>query len=222
MRVLILTHIPKPLHITFHMKKMLIVNIMKTLKIFILGLMMCLCLSSCYVETYATTQDDMYVQTEVDVVKSDVNYNIVIRYGTPYYYNGNILYYIYNNLYYYPYYYNDYWYFRVYRRPFPYTNYRPYFRPHRYDYRFDRGYRQPHNWYRYTPSTRRRYNSRPHPYNVPRNTIPNRQPNMNRGTYNMHQPSRGNINRSSRGHLSSPMRSIPSRGNIGGFRDGRR
>ena len=118
---------------------------MKKLAIFLIGLVMCFTLSSCSVLTYATTQDDMYIETNVDVVRSTVDYNIVIRYGTPYYYNGNILYYIYDNLYYYPYFYNDYWYFRVYRRPFVHTNYHPYFRPHRYDYRFDRGYRQPHN-----------------------------------------------------------------------------
>ena len=109
---------------------------MKKLFMFIIGLMMMFSFSSCVGYTYATTQDDIYVETEADVVHSNVDFNIVIRYGTPYYYEGNLLYYLYEGLYYYPFYYDNYWYVRAYRRPFAHLYHRPYFRPHRYDYRF--------------------------------------------------------------------------------------
>lgn len=129
---------------------------MKKIYIFLIGLMMLFSLISCETYTYATTQDDIYIENEVDIVQSNVSFDIVLRYGRPYYRDGILLYYIYNNLYYYPYYYGNYWYVRAYRRPFPHVNYRPYFRPHKYDYRFspDR-YRmhgiygtRPHNNYR--------------------------------------------------------------------------
>ena len=61
----------------------------------LIGLMMLLSLNSCDVYTYATAQEDIYVETQANVVRSDVDFNIVVRYGTPYYYNGSILYYIY-------------------------------------------------------------------------------------------------------------------------------
>jgi len=138
---------------------------------YILLIAFTICLSACSFETYATTQDDIHTEYVEDIVYSDIDMNIVIRYGRPYYYNGSILYYFYNNIYYYPYYYNNYWYMRAYRRPFPHINYYPYFRPHRYDYRFSPGYHRPHNWYRYTP-TRPRYDShRP-------NYRPDRNPNL--------------------------------------------
>jgi hypothetical protein len=131
---------------------------MKTkLIIFITILMMLISLTSCGVTTYATTQDDIYIENTEDIVNSQVNYNIVISSGTPYYYNGSILYYYYDGLYYYPFYYNNYWYMRVYRRPFNHIYYRPYFRPHRYDYRFNRGYVGHRYWYRNSYSPMRRY-----------------------------------------------------------------
>ena len=109
---------------------------MKKFYIFLIGLMMLFSLTSCKTYTYATTQDDIYIETEVDIVQSNVSFDVVLRYGRPYYRDGILLYYYYNNLYYYPYYYGDYWYVRAYRHPFPHVNYRPYFRPHKYDYRF--------------------------------------------------------------------------------------
>lgn len=63
-----------------------------------------------------------------------------MHYGTPYYYNGSILYYVYKDLYYYPFYYNNHWYVRTYSMSFNHLRYRPYFRPHRYDYRFVPGF----------------------------------------------------------------------------------
>lgn len=67
--------------------------------------------SSCAYETYAQTED----------------VTVIVRYGTPYYSNGALVYYVYNNLYYYPYVYNNHTYFHRYRRPLP--------PPRRHDYR---------------------------------------------------------------------------------------
>lgn len=123
---------------------------MKTkLLAFLVCLMMLFSLNSCVVSSYATTQDDIYTETEVDVVRSNVSFDIIIQYGTPYYRDGVLLYYLYRDIYYYPFYYNNYWYVRAYRRPFTHFDHRPYFRPHRYDYRFSpgsyRGFHRPNN-----------------------------------------------------------------------------
>ena len=96
--------------------------------------------TSCVGYTYATTQDDIYVEADADIVHSNVDFNVVIRYGTPYYYEGTLLYYLYEGLYYYPFYYDNYWYVRCYRRPFAHLHHRPYFRPNRHDYRFSPGH----------------------------------------------------------------------------------
>ena len=112
---------------------------MKKIFIFLISLMMMVSLNSCETYTYATTQDDIHVEADVDVVRSNVSFDVVIRYGTPYYMDGALLYYLYKDLYYYPFYYNNYWYVRAYRRPFTHFDRRPYFRPHRYDYRFSPG-----------------------------------------------------------------------------------
>lgn len=106
-------------------------------------------ISSCGVYTYATTQDDIYVETDDDIVHSNVAFDVIIQYGTPYYRDGVLLYYLYKDIYYYSFYYNKYWYVRAYRRPFTHFDIRPYFRPHRYDYRFSpghyRGFDRPRN-----------------------------------------------------------------------------
>lgn len=81
-------------------------------------------LSSCW-GTYAT---------DADIIRADVDYSIVITNGTPYYRNGSVLFYKYNDLYYYPYFYQNTWYVRAYAKPFKDTH----FVPHPYDYRFSR------------------------------------------------------------------------------------
>jgi hypothetical protein len=113
---------------------------MKKLFIFLIGLMIMFSLNSCDTYNYATTQDDIYVETEVDVVRSNVSFDVIIQYGTPYYRDNVLLYYLYRDIYYYPFYYNNYWYVRAYRRPFTHFDTRPYFRPHKYDYRFSPGH----------------------------------------------------------------------------------
>ena len=85
---------------------------MKKIISIILGLVMCISLTSCVTTAYAQTDDD------VDV-------NVVVTYGTPYYdANGLLLYYIFRDLYYYPYYYGNRWYFRHYVKPLPPRTYR--------------------------------------------------------------------------------------------------
>lgn len=156
---------------------------MKKFYIFLIGLMMMFSLNSCETYTYATTQDDIYVEAEVDVVRSNVSFDVIIQYGTPFYRDGVLLYYLYRDIYYYPFYYNNYWYVRAYRRPFTHFDTRPYFRPHRYDYRFSpghyRGFDRPNRpmpHYRHNPNMRR-------PDNYPRQPRPdigNRRPNQPR------------------------------------------
>ena len=177
---------------------------------------------SCTFETYATTQDDIYYNSSVDIVRSDVDVNLVIRFGTPFYYEGSLLYYLYNDIYYYPYYYNSYWYFRAYRRPFTYIDRRPYFRPHKYDYRFGNGYRSPRNWYRYDSH---RSNYSPHRPNISRPNVsrpnvgrPNvSRPNVGRPTQSMPRPSSPRMS-----IPSTPRSSSPRIGGGGVVRQGRR
>lgn len=51
------------------------------------------------------------------VVCDEPTIDVVIRYGTPYYYNGAIVYYVYDNYYYYPHYNGTRWYYYRDRRP---------------------------------------------------------------------------------------------------------
>ena len=123
---------------------------MKTiLKSIFVVLIIMLSLQSCETTYYATTQDDIHVEAQADVVRSNVDFSIVIRNGIPHYYGSSILYYLYNGLYYYPYWYNNNWYVRVYSRPFNHLKFRPYFRPTRHDYKFapgvHKGFGVPHN-----------------------------------------------------------------------------
>ena len=145
---------------------------------FIFSLMIGFSLSSCNT-TETVTTDDIYVETvesPLDVViPSDMDFNIVIRYGIPYYYNGKVLYYLYNHLYYYPFYYGDYWYVRVYRHPINHFRHRP-VRPNRFDYKFRR---KPH-YDRVKPH---------HRPNQPRPNVNHRKPNMDR--YDNRRPNVG-------------------------------
>ena len=156
-----------------YMKELLINNVKKIFLTLIILLTLTFCISSCETTTYVTS-DDTYIDDSQYEVRSNVGFDVIIRYGTPYYYRGNILYYSYNGLYYYPYWYNDYWYIKVYSKPI--NHFR--FRPNPYDYRFRpgiyRGYGRPH----YRPNNHRPNNghmNRP-PYNRPHNGHMNRPP----------------------------------------------
>lgn len=85
----------------------------KYLSVLLIGLTCMLC-TSCVTSTYA----------ETNVGDEDVQ--IVIRYGTPYYYGNTLAYYVYDGYYFYPYRYNGAWRFHRYSRPLP---------PPRYHYR---------------------------------------------------------------------------------------
>lgn len=76
----------------------------KYLSILLIGLMCMLC-TSCVTSTYA----------ETGIGDEDVQ--VVIRYGTPYYYGNTLAYYTYNGYYFYPYRYHNVWRFHRYSRP---------------------------------------------------------------------------------------------------------
>lgn len=83
---------------------------MKKIISIILGLVMCISLTSC-VTTASAQIDDMY---------DDVDVNLIITYGTPIYNaEGLLTYYIYRDLYYYPYIHNNRYYFHRHTRPLP-------------------------------------------------------------------------------------------------------
>ena len=63
----------------------------------------------------------------------------IITYGTPHYVEGKLIYYLHNNLYYYPYFYENFWYFRAFRHPFDRLDRIPAFKPRRDDFRFSPG-----------------------------------------------------------------------------------
>ena len=85
------------------------------MKKFILSLIFGACalfsMSSCVTSAYG--QDVIISETD-----GDIDIDVVIRYGTPYYFEGSLLYYIYNGWYYYPYYHMNDVYFYRYNRPF--------------------------------------------------------------------------------------------------------
>ena len=46
---------------------------------FLIALLIMFSISSCETYTYATTQDDIYVEAEVDVVRSNVSFDVIIQ-----------------------------------------------------------------------------------------------------------------------------------------------
>lgn len=169
--------------------------------------MMCILTQSC-MSTYASSQDDIYYETSVssDYYVNDIT--VVIRYGTPYYYDGYLSYYYYNGWYYYPYYYNDYWYFRPYHHAFR-PGYRPriHYRPNdmRIGHRY--GFSRPSFSHRGLPRQNdRRFGSRnpqhQHPQYHPQRPRPN-NPNIN-----VKPSTRPDIRQTpNRGSMGAPARS---------------
>ena len=146
-------------------------------------LIMLLSFSSCITSVDTYPQNDAHIENEIDVIRPNASINTIFRYGTPYYIDGRVSYYIYKNVYYYPYYYGDYWYVRAYRYPVNYHN----FKPHRYDYRFSpgryRGFDRP-RYYRYDSKKYNRPNKRP-------DVMPNRRFGSGRSTVTPNKPSFG-------------------------------
>lgn len=122
--------------------------------------------------------DEVYTSNQ-EALLDNIDINLIVTYGTPYYYNDYLNYYYYRGLYYYPIFYHNYWYFRPYYHPFrrgyfpSCHNWRP--RPHWRGYqgfgrpdRYGRVYRPNanHRNYNYRPNARPRvdndnYNVRP-------------------------------------------------------------
>lgn len=92
----------------------------------IFGISVLFSLSSCVTSAYA---QDVVISNDGD----NVDVSFVIRYGTPYYINGSLQYYLYNGWYYYPYYYNNHYYYYRYSRPLPPPRHGHRFTPGRYD-----------------------------------------------------------------------------------------
>ena len=145
-------------------------------------------LTSCVTTAYA--YDDMY---------DDVDIEVVVTYGTPYYNaEGLLLYYIYRDLYYYPYFYNDRYYLHRYYRPLPpdrMRHYRPvprdFYRhnpPHRHHHNGHQPNRHHnmnprgmggHNNHHMTPNVHPRHNNNVTPRNHGHNRMGGNRPNIN-------------------------------------------
>ena len=79
--------------------------------------------TSCVSTAYA--QGEVYEVYEPD----DTEVNVVIHYGTPYYYEGSLVYYLYDGWYYYPYLRGNRYYYYRYSRPLPHHG-------HHFNYRY--------------------------------------------------------------------------------------
>lgn len=140
--------------------------------------------------------DEVYTSNQ-EALLDNIDINLIVTYGTPYYYNDYLNYYYYRGLYYYPIFYHNYWYFRPYYHPFRHGyfpschNWRP--RPH---WRGYQGFGRPDRYGRIY-----RYNSNDRNYNY----RPNVRPRVVNGNYNV-RPNNGS-RRFGNGHNSILPRS---------------
>ena len=177
-------------------------RIIKFLSVIFISLITLNSLSSCET-TYAATTDDMYMTSYYD---DGVTVNIIMEYGTPYYINGVLQYYLYRNLYYYPYYYNNVMYFRSFYRPLPPRHHYNFGRPHRGDLRFGH-YRPEHRhnpgYSNHKPNINNHNVQPQHRNQNPR--FENSRPNINnRQIPNRNTPSIGSGSRMPNRTFSSP------------------
>jgi hypothetical protein len=165
-----------------------------------------------------------YANAQSDEVYVDDNGNqitVVVRYGTPYYLDGTLLYYLYDGWYYYPYYHNNYWYYYRYSRPLPYSMIR-------------HGFVPPHSHKPYYHgNVRPRFHERgfgsKHRPNVgkPNGPIPNKgniRPHSNNGRRSVgiggNRPTQQKVTpntRRSSTYQTAPRTTSPSVGRSGGF-----
>ena len=144
-------------------------------------------LSSCSASTYTHSTDDYYVEGR------EISYNVVVTYGTPFYFNNVLSYYLYDGIYYYPYRYNSVEYLKPFRtvRPRGFV-----FVPGRYhvpDYRFrHHSYNKPH-FHNQDRMTNHRISRKPH--NVER---------MKRNGNSYRSSTRTTINNRNNIHKSQP------------------
>ena len=167
-----------------------------------------------YAEGYTS---DIYYSTAVEVSPS-YDATVIFRFGTQYYYRGEVLYYFYRGYYYYPYYYNNYYYFRRYHTPLTY-GYRPRFYYRRGDIGIHRD--------RYTPPRRNGYrgqinrgndNAQRRNYTPSRETRPNMIPRVNSRPRTVNTP-----RQSTRSYSPSVIQRsapAPNRSHGGGFSRG--
>lgn len=162
--------------------------------------------SSCET-TQVTVSDNVYDDYYQYEIRPTVTFDILIRYGVPYYYNGNILYYLYDGIYYYPYWYNDYWYVKAFIRPI---------NPLRHNYHFRPSYRD----YRFAPGVYRGYGVPPRrPHNGHMNRPPQRYPNHNDvNRPPQHRPNNGHMNRPPQARPNRMPRNSQNNGHFGGKR----
>ena len=154
------------------------------------------------IQSCTTTYAAVYDQYDEEYVVSDnADVNIIITYGTPYYYEGKLWYYLYNGLYYYPFHYNGYWYFRPYGTLYSWDWYHynyHHFTPNYHDYRFrphHKDWNRPHHkdWYRLHHDGRRPGgHCRVHP-----DRPKGHQPNVGHGS---HKPNNGGVRPNGNNH----------------------
>lgn len=203
---------------------------MKKIKYFLIMLFAVISFSACST-TFASTQqydDDTYT-----TVSTTVDFSTVVMYGTPYYINNILSYYLYRGIYYYPYRYNNYWYFY----PSPYMRqrgfiyhyqpgYRHFMRPAPRGYEFRKppmrpsrpnDFRNPPMKPNRPPMNYGRPNNRPSFGNGQR---PNKPTNMQRPPMNYSRPNFGNQQRRPQGFGSNRSSTRVTQGRPGNFNGG--
>ena len=74
----------------------------------------------CAMLTFSSCVSPAYAQgVEVTECDGNVDINVIVRYGTPYYYEGSLIYYLYDGFYYYPRLIDNHWRYYRYARPLP-------------------------------------------------------------------------------------------------------
>lgn len=164
-------------------------------------------------------EDEVYT-TNQEALLNNIDINLIVTYGTPYYYNDYLNYYYYRGLYYYPIYYHNYWYFRPYYHPFRHGyfpschNWRP--RPH---WRGYQGFGRPDRYGRvYRPNNGNRHFGNGSNNILPRSSTRtpstrNRSIGTNRTFGTFSRPSRGSF-----GGSRNVGGTRPSGGSFGGHR----
>ena len=103
--------------------------IMKAFYVLLTSLfLMVITCNSC--STYASASDSIYDEVEIVEGEQSVTINIITTYGIPYYVDDVLIYYYYNDLYYYPFYYDNYLYYRAFYRPLRWGHRYHFGRPH--------------------------------------------------------------------------------------------
>ena len=152
-------------------------------------------LAICAMLTFSSCVSPAYAQgVEITECDGNVDINVIVRYGTPYYYEGSILYYMYDGFYYYPRLIDNHWRYYRYARPVP--------PPRHYHNGYHRG--------RYNPHRSSTYKNYPGHRNGGNIHHPHR---MSGGSMNRHLRPSGNIHsRPSGGGMHSGHHSSGSHG----------